>query len=139
MLCRLTNVGISNEYYESIFNDHISAEYLLELYNAYYPLLEMKKKIQNKKRNREPIEEKDAYVSRAIFHILYGIKIILDNEKKDLEDKSAVEEARRKSIAYVGEIVDLEIHKRGDLYTHDKFFKEVSTNEIIKNYIDSKY
>jgi len=129
---------IFNDYYELIFNDSISAKYLLNIYNTYYPLLEIKKKIQNQKRNKIQIEEKDAYISRALFHILYGIKIILSKENKNLEDQAAVEDARNRSIKYIGEIVDIEMGKRGDVYTHDKFFKEIPTNDIIKKYINSK-
>lgn len=130
---------IFNDCYELVFNESISAKYLLDIYNAYYPLLEMKRKIQTQKRNKVEIDEKEAYISRALFHILNGIKVILKKENKKIDDASAVDEARRKSIAYIGNVVEEEMRKRGDVYTHDKFFKEIPTNEIIKKYIIAKY
>ncbi len=130
---------IFNDWYDLIFNDSISANYLIDIYNAYHPLLKIKKEIQNKKRNKELTNEKEAYISRALFHILNGTKVILKQEYKQLTDQVSVAEATEKSIKYIGEVVENEMQKRGDIYTHDKFFKEIPTNSIIKNYILSKY
>jgi len=130
---------IFNDFYELVFNDTISAEYLLRIYKAYYPLLEIKRKIQNQKRNKIDIDEKDAFISRALFHILNGVKVILKREDKKLDNEQAVREAQEKSISYISDVVDIEMRKRGDVYTHDKFFKEKPTNDIITEYINAKY
>lgn len=130
---------IFNELYDIIFNDTISAQYLVNIYKAYAPLLIIKRNIQNKKRNKEEVNEKDAFISRALFHILFGMKCILNKENKDISNEEDLLYAREKSISYISEIVEHEMAKRGDLYTHDKFFKEIPTNEIIKKHIYSKY
>ena len=48
------------------------------------------------------------------------------------------EEFTTKIIALIYERVNIEMEERGDLYTHDKFFKEIPTNGILKDYITSR-
>ena len=51
----------------------------------YLPLLQQKKNIQSKKRKKEKINEKEAFISFATFHIIYGMKFILEQENLDEE------------------------------------------------------
>ncbi len=131
---------IFSSLYESIFDEEkISAKKLLSIYNVYLPLAKIKQEIQKKKRKKELENEKDAFHSRAIFHILYGVKIILKNEEKDINNKNDTEYAISKSIDYIREIVESEMDKRKELYTHDKLFKEIATNRIVAEHFASKY
>jgi hypothetical protein len=114
-------------------------------------LLEKKKSILKKKRNKEHVNERDAFISRAIFHILNAMKIIYEHEIKMIEntytDQREIDakindlysneptDIRDKAIKFIKDVVELEITKRGNLYTHDKFFKETPTNKIISTYI----
>jgi hypothetical protein len=141
---------VFGEYYDDIFNEEkISAEELLKINNLYLPLLEFKKEIQRKKRKKEKVNEKEAYVSRATLHILNVIKIIIEREieliKKKYEDDEIDQKINdvytkranvitTKAIRIVGELVKKERGIRGDLYTHDKFFKEVETNKKLRTY-----
>ena len=99
----------------------------------------MKKDIQKKKRNKEDIDEKEAFISRAIFHLLNAVKVIAQQESSKLEKPNEIDAAIAKAISFVGEIVDVQSNKRGQLYTHDKFFKEIPTNKIIQDYVLKKY
>ena len=131
---------VFGDLYEEIFNDErIEAKILLNLYRMYLPLLQQKKIIQGKKRKKEQIDEKEAFISRATFHIINGMKLIMEKEHLDVEDSEAHQYTRQKSIDFIFEVVEAEMEKRGEMYTHDKFFKEVPTNRIIKEYILSKY
>ncbi len=68
-------VKVFGELDHFIFDENIiSAAELLRLYKLYLPLLNQKEEIQNKKRSKKPVAEKDAFISRATFHILNGIK-----------------------------------------------------------------
>ena len=126
--------------YEEIFNDErINARILLNLHTIYLPLLQQKKAIQGKKRRKEKITEKEAFISWATFHILYGMKFIFENEDLDPEKDDDRLKSQRKSVNYIFEVVEKEIEKLGDLYTHGEFFKEVSTDRIIKEHILGKY
>jgi hypothetical protein len=131
---------IFNNLYEIIFDEeNISAQILLNIYKVYLPLSRMKKAIQDKKRKNEFIVERESFHSRAIFHILNGVKFILKYEGKSIDCPNDVEYAIEKSIEYIQEIVDDEMARRKELYTHDKFFKEIATNRIISNYFFEKY
>lgn len=146
---------VFTDLYESIFNETvISAEELLRLYNLYLPLLEKKKEIQKKKRKRINVPEKEAFISRATFHILNGAKYLFESEEKRIENlKETAKEKKilktdlykkssvkfiKKSTSMIYQIVKREMRLRGKEYTHDKFFKEIPTNTIIKNYFNEK-
>jgi hypothetical protein len=74
---------IFNNLYEIIFDEeNISAKKLLNIYKVYLPLSRIKKNIQEKKRKNEFIVERESFHSRAIFHILNGVKFILKYEGK---------------------------------------------------------
>ncbi len=127
---------IFGDMYEAIFDEEkISAEILLKLHKIYLPLSTKKKEIQNLKRKKELINEKDAFVSRAIFHIIYGVKLFITKENKSIDNQNDIDEAIEKSIKAVSYLVDIEMSKRGQLYTHDKYFKETSTNTQLSDYI----
>jgi hypothetical protein len=131
---------IFNDFYEKIFNEEqMDAQKLLNIYNVYLPLFKIKKDILGKKRKNEILSEKDAFVSRAIFHLLYSVKLILKYEKRSIQNQNDVNYAIGKSIEYMKEIIAIEMDKRKEFYTHDKFFKEISTNKIIADYIYKKY
>jgi hypothetical protein len=131
---------IFDEKYNDIFNeDLITAERMLVPYKAFIPLEEIKRNIQRKKRRKEKINEKEAFVSRAIFHLLNAIGIIIEKETLDPNKSSDINKSIRIAIKYVGQVVKIQSKKRGELYTHDKFFKEIPTNQIIRDYIISKY
>lgn len=147
---------VFGDYYDMIFDENmINASDLIRLYKLYLPLLEQKKDIQKKKRRKELVEEKEAFISRATFHILSGTKYIYENEEKniDFENISMQEKKFKKqnlydeknnsrildiSINLIYEVVKNEISIRGDLYTHDKFFKEIPTNNIVRSHILSR-
>jgi hypothetical protein len=143
---------VFSELYDSIFDENVvNASELLRLYKLYLPLLEQKKEIQKKKRKKEPVIERDAFVSRATFHILSGTKYFFEKEERriDLELIPASEKQKRKqnlydtrgtefigrSINMIFEVVEKEMDARREVYTHDKFFKEIPTNNIIKTHI----
>jgi len=108
-------------------------------YKVYLPINEMKKEIQKRKRKKLPISEEDAFVSRATFHILNAVKLIADARSLDLENSTAdAKSAIDTAIKYIGEITKKERRKRKGLYTHDKFFKEIATDAITREYILSK-
>ncbi|MBN2589478.1 MAG: AIPR family protein [Sedimentisphaerales bacterium] len=143
---------VFSELYDLIFDENIlNASELLRLYKLYLPLLERKKEIQRKKRRKEQFDEKEAFISRATFHILNGIKYLFEMEERniDLEDIPVNEKQKRKqklydtkgpeftkrSINMIFEVVEIEMKTRGEVYTHDKFFKEIPTNNIIRIHI----
>jgi hypothetical protein len=147
---------VFSDRYDDIFDDMtVTADKLLMIHNIYLPLLEMKKVIQSKKRKRELINEKEAFISRGTFHILNAIKLILDNrisqinknfpnqsereaETRKLFERKMIDHIIAEAISNVGEVVNREIKKRGDTYTHDKFFKEIPTNKLIRDHALSK-
>lgn len=141
---------VFSDLYESIFDhDEINATKLLGIYKMYLPLLEMKKTIQAKKRKKETVEEKEAFISRATFHILSGMKYLIEkrkllilsesisNSKKQQKISNVppdeLKKIQRKVISVIRSVVKKEIKSRGELYTHDKFFKEIPTNTIIRD------
>lgn len=141
--------------YDEIFDEtKVSAQDFLRLYKFYLPLLAMKKDIQRKKRRRETIDEKEAFISRATFHALNIMKYIVQYEQDriektftDKEEKTCAlqklygdqaEEIVNKAISYLAEVVKKAQKDRGDLYTHDKFFKEIGTNKLIRDHVIEK-
>ena len=131
---------IFGDKYDDIFDENeITASKMLKPYMIYLPLEKKKKEIQKKKRKNEPVNEKESFISRATFHILNVVKIIEKRESLNLDNEDSMYLAIQKAINYVNEVVDSESKKRGELYTHDKFFKEVPTNKIIQRHVLNKY
>lgn len=125
--------------YELIFDENkITAETLLLPYKIYIPLLEEKKQVQAKKRNKDIINENDAFISRGVFHVISGVKIISEIKNFNLINKSDREEATVIAKKLIAEVVEEKIKEKNESYSHDKFFKETSTNKIIKDYILEK-
>ena len=48
-------------------------------------LHQMKNDVQKKKRTKAPINEIEAFVSRATFHILNGVRFVAERESRDLK------------------------------------------------------
>ncbi|MEN6381783.1 MAG: hypothetical protein ABFC86_00745, partial [Rectinema sp.] len=85
------------------------------------------------------------------FHILNGIKYLFEDKERliDSEDITKDEKKQRKQVLYeskgpeftersinfVFEVVEQEMAMRGEVYTHDKFFKEMATDNIIRTHI----
>jgi len=131
---------VFGEKYADIFEENeISAVKMLLPYKLYLPLEVMKKEIQKKKRNKQDISEKEAFISRAIFHLLNVIKIIAEKKALDLNEDKNINKAMKQAIGVVSKIVAKESKKRGELYTHDKFFKEIQTNKIIREFVHKQY
>ncbi len=131
---------VMGDKYDEIFDDEkITAEVLLLPYQIYLPLYDMKKITQRKKRKKENIDEKEAFISRATFHILNAVKIIINKEGWDASITEDRNKAIKKAIEYISEVVSKHRKERGEVYTHDKFFKEKPTNKIIIDHIESKY
>ena len=126
--------------YDDIFDENIiTAARMLKPYNAFLPLEKMKRVIQTKKRKKEPVNERDAFISRAIYHLLNVIEIIEEKEQLDFGQTKDITYAIKKSIQFVSRVVKSEIKERGELYTHDKFFKEINTNKVINKYVLEQY
>jgi hypothetical protein len=126
--------------YDGIFDDSIvTAQRMVTPLRFYGPLQLMKKAIQRKKRKKEPINEREAFVSRATFHILNVIRRISDKENLPLDIELNVSVLTEKAIQLIGKVVEKARADRGDLYTHDKFFKETQTNRIIHEAIEVAY
>ncbi len=125
--------------YGDIFNENTTATQMLLPYQIYVPLDAKRKEIQKKKRNREQISERDAFVSRATFHILNAVRLIAEKENIDLSTVQGINNAIELAIKYIEEIIDEEVRQRGEAYTHDKFFKEIPTNKKIRDHILEKY
>ncbi|MHC1782283.1 MAG: AIPR family protein [Anaerolineaceae bacterium] len=143
---------VFSDLYDSIFDENvISATELLRLYKLYIPLLSHKKEIQSKKRRREFVNEKEAFLSRATFHILNGVKLLFEREERIIDGEVIPEKERKNkkqmlyeiksegftdmSINLIFEVVEEQMRIRGEVYTHDKFFKEIPTNNLIKSHI----
>lgn len=131
---------VFGEKYDDIFNEQvITAERLLVPLRFYEPLQQMKKVIQRKKRRKEAINEREAFVSRAIFHILNVVRRVSEKENLPLNIELNVPVLIEKAIQHIANLVQNEQTKRGDLYTHDKFFKETQTNRLIHEHIEAFY
>ena len=107
--------------------------------NIYLPLEEQKKEIQRKKRNRVTINEQDAFISRATFHIVNSVKLVAEKEGIDLSRPEGIAQATQKALKYIEEVIAKEEKKRVSTYTHDKFFKETQTNKVIREHILMHY
>lgn len=125
--------------YDTIFDENVTAAKMLLPYRIYLPLERMKRVIQEKKRRKEAIDENEAFISRATFHILNAVGLIAGKETVDLSDEDEIDKTIHKAISYVSEVVETESQKRGQVYTHDKFFKEIPTNRLIREYVLRKY
>ncbi len=138
--------------YDDIFDEEkVTAEEILRLVSLYDPILNIKKEIQKRKRRKEKLDEKDAFISRATFHILYGLSIIINHEAKVLEaedlapeDKKVRLQAIRSdssgkltklSIDMIRELVQSKMAVPEEEFNSDKFFKEIPTNIIIRDHI----
>jgi hypothetical protein len=125
--------------YDKIFDETaITAKRMFLPYKIYLPVNKMKIEIQRKKRRKEGISEKDAFVSRATFHILNVVRHIGEHYSLDLEKDENVKKAIDLAIKFIGEVSSKEQKKRKDLYTHDKFFKEIQTNTLISEHVHEK-
>lgn len=150
---------VFGDLYDKIFDDRlISASLLYKVYQFYLPVLALKKQIQTSKRSKESaefVDEKEAFVSRATFHIMTVCKYIIKHKIKEIESQfpnnskkinaeiENIYSTQRDSIileaiSYVREVVEQTMSARKDLYTHDKFFKETPTSNIIVNYVLQK-
>lgn len=137
---RQSKERVFGDLYDQIFNeDYTTAENMLIPYKFYLPLEKIKQGIQKKKRKKEPINERDAFVSRAIFHVLTAIRLVVKYEKIDVNDESKRNNIINKAIKYIGEIVSIESRAKGDKYNHDRFFKEIRTNKVITQHILRKH
>jgi hypothetical protein len=126
--------------YSTIFNeDSVTAERLLFPYLIYKPLEIQKRAIQSKKRRRIPIPEEEAFKSLATFHILNTMKLVAEHENFDLSDDSQRAKALEKSVELVWDVVQSQMAKRAELYTHDRFFKEKPTNQLIYDRVKHYY
>lgn len=126
--------------YDDIFNDQtVTAQRMLIPLKFYEPLQQMKKIIQRKKRKKEPIDEREAFVSRATFHILNVIRRISEKEKLPLDIELNTKVLIDKAIQLISVVVNKAQADRGELYTHDKFFKETQTNRIIHDAVEIAY
>jgi hypothetical protein len=126
--------------YDKIFNvNETTAQRMLVPYHLYLPLEQRKKIIQGKKRRNEEISERDAFVSRAIFHLLYACKIIADKELLDITKDDIRQSVIERAVQYIRKLTEIEQEKTGEKYTHDKFFKEIGTNKKIEEYLGKQY
>jgi len=131
---------VFGEKYDEIFDESIvTAKRMLHPYKLFLPLEAMKREIQSKKRRKEVIDEKSAFISRAVYHLLNVSKMIEVKEKIQLTNDRNVKSVLNKAIKLVGKIVNKESKRRGNLYTHDKFFKEINTNKLISDYVNKYY
>lgn len=56
-----------------------------------------------------------------------------------MKRKNLIDKAIKKAIAYIDEVVTSESAKKNQLYTHNKFFKEIPPNKIIREHVLGKY
>lgn len=150
-----SKVKVFSDLYDQIFDEKtINASELIRLNKLYLPLLQMKKEIQKKKRKKEFVDEKEAFISRAIFHILNCIKFLFNHAESVIDSESIISKVKnerkntlyrtkgddfaKEAIEMIYEVVEKESKLRKELYTHDKFFKEIPTNNILKTHILEK-
>lgn len=133
-----SKVLIFGSKYDEIFNEESTTAVKMILpYKIYLPIEAKKQEIQRKKRKREKISEEDAFVSRATFHILNCVKYISQKKGLDLSKSENITSSIDIAINLLGALVQKVQLERGSVYTHDKFFKEVPTNKIIRDYINA--
>jgi len=129
------SIVFGDEYSRIFDEEHVTASILLFPYILFKPLELRKKSIQSRKRKKEDVPDNEAFISLATFHILYAMKLISEFENIDLQDGKKIEYTREKAIQLVWEVVSETIPKRGELYTHDRFFKERAANKLIFDHI----
>jgi len=131
---------VFDDEYRRIFNeDTVTAPYLLLPYRLHQPLESLKKTIQQRKRKKESVPDKEAFISLATFHIVYAMRLVAECENTDLQDGSTADRARARAVELVWEVVAREMPKRGELYTHDRFFKQKQTNSLIHDHVLQAY
>lgn len=131
---------VFDEKYGEIFDeDSVTASKLLFPMRLYKPIEKRKRQIQSLKRKKLSVPENEAFISLATFHILNSMKLVAEKEGLNLEDDTQVTMARDKATLLVWEVVEKEMKSRGELYTHDRFFKEKESNKIVRSHILSSY
>ncbi len=128
-----------DKYGEVFKEDTITASRMLLPLRVYLPLQAKKREIQRRKRRREQIDEQEAFVSRAVFHIVNVVKFVAEYGGLDLARDVDIQSAIAKAIALISQVVQKESEARGSVYTHDKFFKEVQTNDRIRVHVEDAY
>ena len=127
---------VFGERYSDIFNENTTtADTLLKPFLLYKPLENRKRDIQKKKRKKETVSEEEAFFSLATYHVLNGMKLVAELDNLDLNLESDTQTAMQKTVGLIGEVVVSERKQQGELYTHDRFFKRVSSNETIRSHI----
>lgn len=122
--------------YELIFDeDKITAQKMLLPYKIYIPLLKEKKEIQFKKRQKEKIDERGAFISRGAFHIVNAVKFISEKKNYDLTNQSILDNTLEIAKNLISDLVIKEMNEKKESYSHDKFFKEIPTDKIIREHI----
>jgi len=128
---------IFGDKYDDIFNEEeVTAIRMFHPYRVYLPIYEMKQEIQSKKRNKEQVEEAEAFISRAVFHVLNAVKYIAEKKKIGLDKDRDIQKAVREAINVIKGVVKKEMKERNENYTHDIFFKEPDTAKKIFNKIN---
>jgi len=123
-----------------IFDENkIAAARLLHPLTLYKPIDEQKRAIRSRKRRRTTVPDGEAFISLATFHILNAMKFVSEHERLDLNDESDSERARERAIELVWEVVQSVMSARGELYTHDRFFKEKATGTLTQNHARNHY
>ncbi len=122
---------VFTEFYDKIFNSNVTASKMLVPYRISLPLEEIKREIQRKKRKREQIDEAEAFVSRAVFHIIYVMHQLAERNGVNVFDIEAVSRLQGDAVDILRDVTRDAKIARGEAYTHDKFFKERSTISII--------
>lgn len=131
---------IFGDKYGDVFKeDTITASRMLLPLRVYLPLQKKKREIQLRKRRREQINEQEAFVSRAVFHIVNVVKFVAQYENLDLTKETDIHSAIARAIELIDQVVRKASKARGSVYTHDKFFKEVQTNDLIRIHVEDAY
>lgn len=131
---------VFSERYNDIFDeDTVTASRLLIPLKLYQPLASTKAGIQRRKRKKEEVSDRDAFVSLATFHILSTMKLVAEQEGLNTETVEGADRAREVAIELIETVVVRERESRGELYTHDRFFKQRGTFDLIANAVQSRY
>lgn len=128
-----------DKYNEVFTEDTITASRMLLPLGVYSPLQIRKRDIQRRKRRKEKVNEQEAFVSRAVFHIINAVKYVAQFDNLDLNVTGDIEKAINIAIELIGQVVQKEISTRGSVYTHDKFFKEIQSNDRIHVFVEDYY
>ena len=131
---------VYGDYYSEIVNETLTtADWLLKPYLLYRPIEKLKREIQKKKVKKIKVPEEGAYISLGTFHILNTMKLVAEQETLDLTDTSQAHAARSKATSLIFSVVKSVMKERGELYTHDRFFKQKETNELIRSHVAQHY